>query len=158
MELLFTYESLLQLLHATLQLRAMFVAKFTVDFLDERVDADRERRLRCEHARNLRNYNVRCTNSPIEIEPCLMYSPYLALELGVGLPNERRVVDETVLGSVMLRLESAKQRLLRSEDLYGRRRMLGEVEERTCTNDGDVSAYTANITVRLSASANLRAR
>mmetsp|Transcript_16843 Transcript_16843/g.63884 ORF Transcript_16843/g.63884 Transcript_16843/m.63884 type:complete len:274 (-) Transcript_16843:483-1304(-) len=53
----------------------------------------------------------------------------LSLVLGEGLADEGGVVDEAVLGRVMLGLEGAEEGLLCAEDLHGGGRLLGEVEE-----------------------------
>jgi len=45
------------------------------------------------------------------------------------------VVDQTVLGRVVLGLERPEQRLLRSEDLHRRGRVLGEVHQATGVAD-----------------------
>lgn len=49
------------------------------------------------------------------------------LVLGVGLADERTVVDETELGGVALGLEGAEQGLLGTKNLQGRGRVLGQV-------------------------------
>lgn len=41
-------------------------------------------------------------------------------------PDERRVVDQAVLGGVATRLQRSEQRLLRAQDLYGRGGVLSE--------------------------------
>ena len=45
------------------------------------------------------------------------------------------VVDKPVLGRVVLRLERAEERLLRTEDLDGARGVLREVEQAACVAD-----------------------
>ena len=79
--------------------------------LAERVDADRERALGREDARDL------------------------ALVLGLRLADERRVVDEPVLGRVAARLERAEEGLLGAEDLDGGGGVLGQVGERARVRD-----------------------
>ena len=52
-----------------------------------------------------------------------------ALQLGRRLPDQGRVVDESVLGSGALCLQGAEQGLLGAEDLYGGGRLFGQVEQ-----------------------------
>ncbi|KAI3492779.1 hypothetical protein L1887_42576 [Cichorium endivia] len=79
--------------------------------IGERVEADGERGLGGDHAR------------------------HLTLELLWRLADERGVVDEAVLGRVVLGLERAEERLFGAEDLHGRGRVLGEVHERAGVAD-----------------------
>lgn len=60
---------------------------------------------------------------------------YFALVLGGSLADERGVVDETVLGSLVLGLEGAEEGLLGTEDLNGGGGVLGQVDERTGVSD-----------------------
>lgn len=59
----------------------------------------------------------------------------LSLELGSSLTDEGGVEDETVLGGVVLGLEGAEEGLLRTEDLDGGGRALGQVHEGTGVGD-----------------------
>lgn len=54
------------------------------------------------------------------------------------------MVDETVLGGVVLGLERAEERLLSSEDLDRRCRVLGKVEERAGVRDEPGADELAN--------------
>ncbi|CRK24753.1 hypothetical protein BN1708_003876 [Verticillium longisporum] len=59
----------------------------------------------------------------------------LALVLAGSLTNERRMVDDTVLGRVVLGLEGAEQSLLGTVDLDGGTRRLGKAENGTSVGD-----------------------
>ncbi|GJC83751.1 hypothetical protein ColLi_06589 [Colletotrichum liriopes] len=59
----------------------------------------------------------------------------LSLVLASGLANEGRVVDDTVLGCVVLGLESTEKGLLGTENLDGRRGSLGQADQRTSMGD-----------------------
>ena len=59
----------------------------------------------------------------------------LSLELGVGSSDEGSVVDESVLGSVVLGSEGSEEGLLGSEDLDGGGGLLGQVDEGTGVGD-----------------------
>ena len=93
-------------MESLLERGAVLNAHLVVDVFAERVDADGERRLGGQHAR------------------------HLALVLGAALADQTGVVDEAVLGSVVFGLHGAEERLLGTEYLHGRRRMLGQVEQR----------------------------
>merc|ERR1719317_5358 len=53
----------------------------------------------------------------------------LSLHLAAGLPHQLCVVDQTVLGCIMLGLQSLKQSLLRPQYLYCTGRVLSKVHE-----------------------------
>mmetsp|Transcript_46707 Transcript_46707/g.123983 ORF Transcript_46707/g.123983 Transcript_46707/m.123983 type:complete len:338 (+) Transcript_46707:459-1472(+) len=95
----------LELAQAVLDREAMLQAHVGDIALGQGVDADGQRTLGREDARDL------------------------ALVLRRGLADERRVVDETVLGSVVLALQRAEQGLLGAENLNSRRRVLGQVHQ-----------------------------
>ena len=59
------------------------------------------------------------------------HTAHFALQFRRRLTDERRMVDQTVLGRVVLRFHRAKERLLGTEDLNGGRWMLGEIEQRS---------------------------
>ena len=56
---------------------------------------------------------------------------YLSLVLGGALPHQRGMVDQTIFGRVMFRLECPEQRLLRSQDLDGGGRVFCQIHEGT---------------------------
>ena len=56
----------------------------------------------------------------------------LALEFAAGVRDKLGVVDQAVLGRVVLGLERAEQRLFGSQDLHRGRRVLGQVHQRAC--------------------------
>lgn len=58
--------------------------------------------------------------------------------------NETYVVDETILGGVVLGLESPEESLLSSEDLDRRRGVLGKVEKRSGVGDESSSDKLSN--------------
>lgn len=80
-------------------------------FVAQRVDAHAQRALGGQGARNA------------------------ALELLRGLADERGVVDEAVLGRVVLGLEGAEERLFRAEDLDGGGGHLGKLHQRAGVGD-----------------------
>jgi hypothetical protein len=57
------------------------------------------------------------------------------LVLGTGTANERRVVQQTILGGVTLGLQSTEKSLLSTENLDGGGRVLGQVGQATSVRD-----------------------
>ena len=56
---------------------------------------------------------------------------YLSLVFGSALPHQRGMVDQTIFGRVVFRLECPKQRLLRTQDLDGGGRVFCQIHEGT---------------------------
>lgn len=56
---------------------------------------------------------------------------HLTLQIVLGLADNAGVVNETVLGRVLLGLEGAEQSLLGAKNLNGGRRLLGQVHKAT---------------------------
>mmetsp|Transcript_56389 Transcript_56389/g.114897 ORF Transcript_56389/g.114897 Transcript_56389/m.114897 type:complete len:517 (+) Transcript_56389:1025-2575(+) len=101
----------LQLAHAGLHLGAALDGDGGLRGLAESVDAHRERGLGREDARDL------------------------ALVLGVGLAHEAGVVQQAVLGRLVLGFEGTEQRLLGAEDLDGASGLLRKVEQAAGVRD-----------------------
>lgn len=68
----------------------------------------------------------------------------LSLEFLRSLTDQTGVEDQSVFGRIVFRLERSEESLLRTEDLHSRRRVLGQVEERSSVSDQTSSDQFSN--------------